>query len=73
MRLTYLLVISSYLAVLTICSDTPIIPEFIIDFDLKSSLRYNEVFEHYKDQLKETQMLFVHSVPPIYRDIFKLN
>lgn len=49
------------------------IPDFIIDFDLPSSIRYNHVFEHYKEQLKETQMLFVHSVMPQYRELFKTN
>ena len=58
---------------LSVCSSTPSIPEFTIDFDIPASTRYNEVFTHYKDQLKDMQLRFFHSVPPQFRNFFKDN
>ena len=49
------------------------VPQFIIDFDKDPSIRYNEVFTHFKSGIAKMEHLFFYSVMPQYRDYFKTN
>ena len=49
------------------------VPEFIIDFNVHPSERYNEVFEYFKEPLYEMEELFIYSLAPQYRQFFKDN
>lgn len=49
------------------------VPRFIIDFDLHPSVRYNEVFDHFKDDILKMDTLFLHSIAQSKIDFFKKN
>ncbi len=58
---------------ISLSNSTQAVPEFTIDFDIDPSIRYNEVFAHFKEPLQEMERLFYQTVPPQYRGFFKVN
>lgn len=74
MRFSSAIIILGSLAAVQALSEslTPsVLPEFVLDFDEHPSTRYDELFLHYKDELKTMETLFLHSVAPQYREAFK--
>jgi hypothetical protein len=49
------------------------LPAFELDFDEHPATRYNAVFKHYRSQIIEMENYMMHSIAPVYRDIFMNN
>lgn len=46
-------------------------PTFTLDFDEPASTRYNQLFLHFNSSILEMETMFLHSVAPKYREVFR--
>lgn len=49
------------------------LPQFVLDFDLSASVRYDALFEHFKVPLLEMENYFYHQIPPSTRYFYAVN
>ena len=46
------------------------VPSFIIDFDQPASIRYDELFNHFKDTILQMESYFYYAIPPQIRGFY---
>ena len=57
------MMISSFLLSVAVAIEPMVSPQFVLDFDLPASRRYDEVFEYYKEPMSLMEDYFYHSIP----------
>lgn len=49
------------------------VPQFVLDFDVSASVRYDALYEHFKVPLLEMENYFYYTIPPSMRDFYAVD